>query len=337
MKVLRTVLYIILAIVLVLVLIGFAGPRTFDMSRTTVIEQPPQIVFPYLCSLKKQADWGPWNKIDPEMKSTYEGEDCTVGAKSSWESEKAGSGTQEVVSIEGTSMESVLTFKTPWGESKSTGYMSAAQADLGTEVTWGFHGENNFIERIMGVFMNMEKSVGPMFETGLQNLKDMVEMDLEKDYNGYIIQVVKLPPKRYVAVRKTLPMDALEGFMSEAYGLIMGGIAQANVMMDGPPSGMYYTWDEETGTTDAAAAIPVNNTISIPGTENISLPSQYALALNYYGSYDKLGEGHDAIDAYLQHTGVKTVPPAIEEYITDPQSEQDPAKWHTRIYYLLDQ
>jgi hypothetical protein len=36
-------------------------------------------------------------------------------------------------------------------------------------------GQNNFMSKVMGLFMNCEKMLGVQFEAGLQNLKDKVE------------------------------------------------------------------------------------------------------------------------------------------------------------------
>ena len=44
-----------------------------------------------------------------------------------------------------------------------------------TEVTWRMHGPANFISKLMGVFMDMDKMVGRDFEDELQNLRHIAE------------------------------------------------------------------------------------------------------------------------------------------------------------------
>lgn len=337
MKILKTILYIILAVVLVLVLLGFAGPKDYDVSRSKTIEAPPPVVFEYLKSLKKQNEWGPWSKQDSTMQVTYEGDDGTVGFTSSWDSDNVGKGKQTITSITGNTVETELIFYMPWGENKSTGYMHAADIEAGTEVTWGIRGENDFISRIFGVFMNMDKSVGPMFEEGLDSLKVLVESEAGKTYNGYEIQRTNWAGKQYVAARSTLQMDKISEFLGLHYGRIMQGLGSAGVQMTGAPSALYYTWDEQTGSTNMAAAIPVSGPAQITDTEMITIPAGKTLMIDYYGPYDKIGDAHVALDQYIQETGAAVTSPAIEEYITDPATEPDTAKWLTRIYYLLDQ
>jgi effector-binding domain-containing protein len=337
MKILKTVLYILLAVVLVLVLLGFAGPKTYDVNRSQVINAPTPVVFDYVKSLKKQDEWGPWSNEDPDMVTTYEGEDGKVGSVSSWKSDKVGSGKQEITSISANTVESKLTFYMPWGESVSTGYMHTADVDEGTEVTWGIRGENDFVGRIFGVFMNMDKSVGPMFDEGLDSLKALVERDVQAAFKGYAIETVDWSVKHYVAIRNSIGMDEVGDFLGEQYGKIMGGLGAAGTEMAGAPCGLYYTWDETTGTTDMAAAVPVAAPVELAGTQVISLPAGKALLIDYFGAYDKSGAAHEAMDAYINSTGSKVKSPAVEEYVTDPGSEPDTAKWLTKIYYLLDQ
>jgi effector-binding domain-containing protein len=271
------------------------------------------------------------------MVPTYEGEDGTVGFVSTWESDKVGSGKQEITSITDNTVETELTFYMPWGESVSTGYMHAADVTDGTEVTWGIRGENDFIGRIFGVFMNMDKSIGPMFEEGLDSLKALVERDVQDAFKGYSVETVGFDAKHYVAIRNTIGMDKIGEFLGEQYGKIIGGLGATGVEMAGAPSGLYYTWDEENGTTDMAAAIPVAAPTEVAGAQVISVAAGSALKIDYYGPYEGMGAAHEAMDAYVKSTGAKIKSPVIEEYITDPESEPDSSKWLSKIYYLLDQ
>lgn len=337
MRILKTILYILIALVLILVLLGFVGPKTFDVSRTTTINAPTSVVFPYLKSIKKQNEWGPWAKQDTNMQVTYTGEDGTVGFISAWEGPKMGKGKQTITSIQGNTVETELVFYMPWGASTSTGYLHTSDAGTGSDVTWGIRGENDFVGRIMGVFMNMEKDVGPMFDEGLASLKALIEGDVNREYKGFKVTTVELPERQYVAVRGNLAMTAIPAFMGQHFGHISGELTKANLATDGAPSGLYFVWDEKNGTTEMAAGIPVKTPAAIPNTEVISVPAGKALLIDYYGPYDGLMNAHLAMDEFSQATGAKTKVPVIEEYITDPQSEPDSKKWLTKVYYLLDQ
>jgi len=43
-----------------------------------------------------------------------------------------------------------------------------------TVVTWAMYGKNNFMGKLVSLFMNCEKMVGPQFEKGLAELGKVV-------------------------------------------------------------------------------------------------------------------------------------------------------------------
>jgi hypothetical protein len=47
--------------------------------------------------------------------------------------------------------------------------------ETSTKVTWTMQGPNLYVMRIMGVFVNMDRTMGKHFETGLANLKAVAE------------------------------------------------------------------------------------------------------------------------------------------------------------------
>ena len=131
--------YILGGIVALLVLLALVAPKNYHVSRSIKINKPRTEVFAYLKSVKNQDEWSPWKAKDPDMKQEFIGEDGTVGFISKWEGNKhVGTGEQEIKKIvEGELLETQLRFFKPW-KSQSDAYIKAADADGGTEVTWGF-------------------------------------------------------------------------------------------------------------------------------------------------------------------------------------------------------
>ena len=172
------ILVYILAVILVLIIILAAvGPKTYDVSRSTIIDRPKEVIFPYIRLVKNQDHWSPWKRKDPTMKQTYSGTDGEVGFISSWEGNKdVGAGSQEITSIiENERIDNHLVFLKPW-KSESDGYYTVEDAGPGqTKLVWGFKGVNKFPATIFMNFFNMDKSVGKDFEEGLQTLKKILE------------------------------------------------------------------------------------------------------------------------------------------------------------------
>lgn len=173
-----TVVYIVAAVFVILIILAAVAPKTYNVSRSIVIDKPLGEVFQYLKYVKNQTFWGPWGQRDPDMKQIFTGIDGTVGFISAWESDhkQVGSGEQEITRIvENEEVVCELRFLKPW-KSESQGYLKVfEESDNRTKVVWGFHGKNNVPVSIMMLFFNMDKAIGKDFEEGLANLKKILE------------------------------------------------------------------------------------------------------------------------------------------------------------------
>ena len=79
-----TFLYILGGLVLLIVILGMIAPKNYNVFRTITVNKPKSEVFQEIRMLKKQREWSPWSKKDPNMKIEYTGTDGEVGAKSAW-------------------------------------------------------------------------------------------------------------------------------------------------------------------------------------------------------------------------------------------------------------
>ncbi|PXX24635.1 SRPBCC family protein [Arenibacter sp. ARW7G5Y1] len=170
-------LYIIIGVVILITVLALLAPKSYDVSRSIEISKPKAQVFDNVKYLKKQQEWSPWAKKDPNMEKKFTGIDGEVGAVSYWNGNKeVGEGEQEIKKIiEGERVEGELRFMKPF-RSTSISYLDLTESGDGkTKVTWGFKGENKFPMSIMMLFMSMDKAVGKDFEEGLRNLKSIME------------------------------------------------------------------------------------------------------------------------------------------------------------------
>lgn len=170
-------IYIVATILVIIIILAAIAPKTYQVSRSIVIDKPKEIVFPYVKMVKNQDHWSPWKRKDPDMKQTYTGTDGEVGFKASWKGNKdVGEGSQTITAVvENERIDNHLIFLKPW-KSESDGYYTVEDAGAGqTKVVWGFKGQNKFPATIFMLFINMDKVVGKDFEEGLQNLKIILE------------------------------------------------------------------------------------------------------------------------------------------------------------------
>ena len=338
MKFLKYLLFLVLILVLMVVVLGFVGPKTYQVERSATVNAPKEVVFPYLKSLQLVQEWSPWAERDSAMHNEFSGEDGTVGSTYKWSgNDQVGSGIQTITAIEeNVKVETNLKFLQPY-ESESNGWTRIEDAEGGgSKVIWGFGGENNFMGRVMGVFMNMDKMVGPDFEYGLNKLKNILEAKMNKEFKGFKVKLIDLPESHFLGTRKRIKMDQMQSFFETNLPKAFVSVQKAGLEMNGMPYGLYYDWDEKNGETDMAAAIPVKKRMDLPGLTSFVIPAGKAAQIEHLGDYSGLANAHYAMDDYMKEMGFEMSFPVMEEYVTDPTQEPDTAKWLTKITYPLD-
>lgn len=162
-------------IAIILILAAFQ-PKEYKVSRSITIAATPTDVFPFVNNLKSWEKWSPWMKVDPNMQSTYEGPEAGEGSIHGWKGNSdVGSGRMTIVkSLPPELVALRLDFYEPMaGEGDAELTMQPVEG--GTHVTWTMSGHNNYLSRIICMFMNMDKMIGGMHEKGLNDLKTIVE------------------------------------------------------------------------------------------------------------------------------------------------------------------
>jgi hypothetical protein len=175
-SVLKKILIALAVIVIAFVAFVATRPATYRVERSTIVNASPAVVFPYVNRPKEFVSWSPWEKLDPNNKTTYSGPDEGVGAAYAWQgNSEVGSGKMTIIESKANEMvQQDLEFIEPFA-SKSTVMHALAPAGEGTKVSWIMEGNNDFMGKLFGVFMNMDTMIGKDFDEGLANLKRLVE------------------------------------------------------------------------------------------------------------------------------------------------------------------
>jgi uncharacterized protein YndB with AHSA1/START domain len=165
-------------VVAMVAVLGYAAmmPGEYSVSREVRIEASAFTIFPYLNDSQKMNEWSPWSKMDPSAKFSFSGPTEGVGSKMEWDGGKQlGKGSSVIV--ESDEIERVkfkLEYLEPFRMSQDAEFSIRQDGDAHV-VQWTVQGKNGFIARFFGIFMDMEKSVGEVFEKGLADLKLRVE------------------------------------------------------------------------------------------------------------------------------------------------------------------
>ncbi len=165
----------------ILVVIIALQPAAFTVERHTMVNAPPAMVYGQIDDFHRWADWSPWEKMDGDnLKKTYTGPSAGVGAQYAWAGEKTGEGNMTINEAKPNERVAIaLNFTKPFkAENTSTFVMTPSGG--GTDVSWAMSGNRGFMEKAMGLVMDMDKMIGPDFEKGLADIKRLAEADAAK-------------------------------------------------------------------------------------------------------------------------------------------------------------
>jgi len=329
MKVLKIIL-----IALAVILGGFAIwmatlDGKYDVSRTIFIDTTPEAAYTEISDFKTWPNWGPWFAKDSTMTVEYGETSQGLGATYKWTSENQGNGDMEILeTVPGRSMKTQINFD---GMGSSNGYWTLEPKDGGTQVTWGFTGELPFFFRFW--VDGMDAGIGPDFENGLNNLKEILEA---RKPVVEITEVMLEPLKIYYIHHNIAWSDMGSDFMEKNIDKIKAYLGDDIHSVTLAPMGLYHVWDEVNQTTEMDIAIPCAS--EKEGNAEILVGTSYggkALKTVHKGAYSETGNAHYAMEDYMTTNQLEMNGPAMEVYITNPMEVTDTAQWITEIYYPI--
>lgn len=178
MEIFLGILIILAGIIVLFLVIGIFIRQDYSIAKEIIIDRPKSVVFNYLKLLKNQKNFSVWSSLDPGMNTEFRGTDGYEGFVSKWDSanKNVGKGEQEIIKIvDGERIDYEIRFLKPF-KSTSWAYLTTSSVDENhTRVRWGFTGKMKYPSNITLLFMNMEKMVGNDLESGLRNLKPLLE------------------------------------------------------------------------------------------------------------------------------------------------------------------
>jgi effector-binding domain-containing protein len=314
------------------VALGFFAKKTYHIERSIDIEAPRAMVFESVSQFKNMDKWSPWNELDPNMKKSYSGTDGTVGASFSWEGNKdVGAGKQTIQAIGPDRVDFLLNISEPFKADFPASFILTGDEKI-TKVTWTLDPVLPFPVNVWAMFTNVNNAMGKDYDRGLGNLKKHLDAILHPKYRGFEVVETQRSLQFYVGLRAVVDTANVQEFYSVNLPKTLEALKKADIKPNTPPSGLYWTWST---TSDMAAAIGIGKEQKFDSLEVFRIDSSRALVINYMGAYGGMAEAHMAIDDYIKEKNLESIPPAIEEYVTDPATEPDTSKWLTRVIYFV--
>lgn len=159
------------ALVAGLLLVAAMRPADFRVERSAALAASPAALFEHVNDHRKFNQWNPFLKLDPSVKNTYSGPESGVGAVCRWEGNRdVGAGSCTIIESR---PDELVRCRMDWQrpmEGTATVEFTFKPQGGQTVVTWAMHGKNNFMGRLMSLFLDCDQMCGPQFEQGLANL-----------------------------------------------------------------------------------------------------------------------------------------------------------------------
>jgi effector-binding domain-containing protein len=331
MKALKFIILIIVILVAVVLIVAAFLPSTYKVERQAMIKAAPETINEYITDLHKWDLWSPWKSTDTA--AIYEYNDTIgKGGWMSWKGEIVGAGKLTLNEVTAEKIGYHLVFTDPWS-SESNGGFTLAKSDEGVLVTWMDEGSLPWpMGRIMGLFMDFDKTMGPDFEKGLAKLKEVCEA---APSNEFTILEKEVETQLIAVIRKKVAMGEIGNALGEMYGEIMAYIGANGAQSTGYPMAITIAYDSLFW--DFEAAIPIDK--EIKGNERIQIKQSYAgkaVYLEYKGAYENTYNAYISLDEYMAKNGLKQAGGPWEVYVTDPMTEPDTSKWITEIYFPVE-
>jgi hypothetical protein len=162
---------VVVAIVAVVLIVAATRPAEYHVERSATLSASPMALFENVNDHHKFAAWNPFLKLDPNVKNTYSGPDSGVGAVCSWDGNKdIGAGSSTIIeSKPGELVRCRMDWKRPMEGVAMVDFTFKPEGDK-TVVTWAMYGTNNFMGKVVSMFINCDDMCGPQFEKGLVDL-----------------------------------------------------------------------------------------------------------------------------------------------------------------------
>jgi hypothetical protein len=150
-------------------------PSDYRVTRSAELPAAPAAVFPHVNELRKWPAWSPWAKKDPDAKNTFEGPSSGTGSIFRWAGNReVGKGSMTITESKANELVRMrLDFIEPFPGTSDVEF-ALKPKEAGTTLSWTITGRHDFTGKAVCLFMDMDAMIGGDFETGLQNLKEIL-------------------------------------------------------------------------------------------------------------------------------------------------------------------
>jgi hypothetical protein len=175
MKILIGIVVVIAVLIGIFAIIPAFIDEEVTFSRTMEINKSVDVVYGVVKNYEYYKEWSAWSQMDKDAINELTGTPGEVGSKWSWKSDTIGIGSLTIEElVTNKSIKAKLEFVAPMKSIAQDLWDFEALDSTKTKVVWTYAGtSDSYFARYMN--LALESMVGPQLETGLANLKGLVE------------------------------------------------------------------------------------------------------------------------------------------------------------------
>ena len=329
MKSFKIIGIIILAMIVTFFVGAFFLPTKVNTEKKVEISANMDKVFNLVNDFHEWKNWSPWYN-DSTQEVNISGAPSGVGAILRWVDAKDMVGERTItVSESNKHIEILTTFRAENSEAKMDFYFKEL-SDGKVEVTLTFNMDNQFsypFGRYIAWFI--QAGVDNSFPIALKNIKEIAE----KKEVAYQVIEEEFAAGNYLLIKDSCSMEVMDSVMAANYGQIMGYIQMSDVEAMGAPVVFWHKFNPQ-GISVFWAAMPVDKQPNARGrVENYKYEGGKICKIEYFGSYEGSASAWNTLDNYIKTNKYSMNGAPFEQYITDPATEPDTAKWQTNICF----
>lgn len=174
MRALKWILGVVLVLAAVLVGGGWLLGSDFKVTRSLLVNAPPEKIYPLVADPRGWKQWSVWNQRDPAMAITYSGAPSGVGAVWAWRSATEGDGRMSFTRAEAPGLLGYDLYFPDFGTT-SRGELRLVPEGSATRVSWTMEGNMGRNPLFGWIALFADGMVGKDFEAGLAGLKAVAE------------------------------------------------------------------------------------------------------------------------------------------------------------------
>ena len=331
MKALKIVIVALVVLIAIILIPPLFMPSELYVEKSKVLSAPAEVIWDQVNCLENWEKWDIWHK-DTNLTGYYEGPACGKDAKNTWDMKSSDEGGSQTI-VESRDYEYIKTFldfREMWSAESEFMFETV---DEGTKITWNFRSDSPYPFMRWVNALIVKPMISKAYSEGLANLNELTkDMKPAPKYTTGEITLKDVESMYAMTLRSKCKMEDISKEMGSSFGRLMEFVSANGAQIAGPPFAIWYEWEDEVMEFDNA--IPIDKPIN--GTKEILPIKTYqgkVAHVNHTGDYSTTYYSWNALEKYIKENNLETNGDPYEVYITDPQTEPDPAKWVTELYW----